>query len=124
MKLAVARTAEAWLAAGASAALTGHSRLTAIRSTAELSKLDDVGWEAGEVSLFCFHQMGTARMGGSSRQSVVSPTGRMWAYENLYVADSSLFPTASGVNPQLTIYALADVVADGILHEAAGAQLH
>jgi choline dehydrogenase-like flavoprotein len=48
----------------------------------------------------------------------------MWAYENLYVADSSLFPTASGVNPQLTIYALADVVADGILHEAAGAQLH
>jgi len=41
----------------------------------------------------------------------------MWAYQNLYVADGSLFPTASGVNPQLTIYALSDVVADGILAE-------
>lgn len=68
--------------------------------------------------------MGTARMGSSSKVGVVSPTGRMWAYENLYVADSSLFPTATGVNPQLTIYALADVVADGILNESAGAQLH
>lgn len=124
MKLAVARCAEAWLASGASAVLTGHSRLTSIRSTAELAKLDRVGWGAGEVALFCFHQMGTARMGSSSKVGVVSPTGRMWAYENLYVADSSLFPTASGVNPQLTIYALADVVADGILNESAGAQLH
>jgi choline dehydrogenase-like flavoprotein len=31
------------------------------------------------------------------------------------VADASLFPSASGVNPQITVYGLADVVADGIL---------
>jgi choline dehydrogenase-like flavoprotein len=124
MRLAVARCAEAWLAAGASAALTGHSRLTTIRSVADLQKLDHASWNAGDVALFCFHQMGTARMAASRSAGVVSPTGRMWAYENLYVADSSLFPTASGVNPQLTIYALADVVADGILSEAVGAQLH
>ncbi len=117
LKAAVARCAEAWLAAGATAALTGHSRMTSLRSTADLRKLDDVGWGPGEVALFCFHQMGTARMGHSPRVGATSPTGRMWAYQNLYVADGSLFPTASGVNPQLTIYALSDVVADGILAE-------
>lgn len=117
MKDAVARCAEAWLAAGAAAAVTGHSRLTTIRSLRELRKLDDVGWGPGELALFCFHQMGTARMGHSPAVGVTSPTGRMWAYQNVYVADGSLFPTASGVNPQLTIYAVSDVVADGILAE-------
>ncbi len=117
LKEATAHCAEAWLAAGASAVVTGHSRLTMIRSTKDLRKLDDVGWGPGEVALFCFHQMGTARMGHSPAVGAVSPTGRMWAYQNLYVADGSLFPTASGVNPQLTIYALSDVVADGILAE-------
>ncbi len=117
MRQAVERCAEAWLASGASAALTGHSRLTVLKSRRDFAKLDSVGWSGGELSLFCFHQMGTARMGGSPAIGATSPTGRLWAYKNLYVADGSLFPTASGVNPQLTIYGLTDVVADGILAE-------
>lgn len=121
MRQAVERCAEAYLAAGASAALTGHSRLTVLRSARDFGKLDEVGWGPGELALFCFHQMGTARMAGSPAAGVVSPTGRMWAYANLYVADGSCFPTASGVNPQLTIYALSDVVADGILAESTAA---
>ena len=119
MRQAVERCAEAFLASGARAVLTGHSRPVSMRSTSDFSKLDDVGWSGGEIALFCFHQMGTARMGADRATSVTSPTGRMWAYPNLYVADGSLFPTASGVNPQLTIYALTDVVADGILAEQA-----
>lgn len=119
LRQAVERSAEAWLASGAAAAFTGHSRLTAFRSTRELKKLDERGWGPGEVALFCFHQMGTARMGSRRDRSVVSPTGRAWAYRNLYVADASIFPTATGVNPQETVYALADVVGDGILTETA-----
>ena len=119
MRQAVEKCAEAYLASGAKAALTGHNRLTVLRSTRDFKKLDEVGWSGGELALFCFHQMGTARMAGSPAGGVVTPSGRMWAYANLYVADGSLFPTASGVNPQLTIYALSDVVADGILAESA-----
>jgi choline dehydrogenase-like flavoprotein len=59
--------------------------------------------------------MGSARMGGSRAQDVVDPGGRAWGVENLYVADASLFPSASGVNPQITVYGLADVVADSLL---------
>jgi len=45
------------------------------------------------------HQMGTCRMGTSPRNSVVDDHGRVWGKKNLYVADASLFPSCSGVNP-------------------------
>ncbi|CAO3620286.1 unnamed protein product [Cunninghamella blakesleeana] len=61
------------------------------------------------------HLMGTNRMGVSSKDSVVKPTGETWEVENLYVADASIFPGCSGVNPSETIYALALHIADNIL---------
>ncbi len=121
LRLSAERAAEAWLAAGATMALTAHSKLTYFRSTRDFRKLDEVGWGPGEIALVCFHQMGTARMGSRRDRSVVSPTGRMWSYDNLYVADASIFPTSTGVNPQETVYGLADVVGDGILDETRSA---
>lgn len=53
------------------------------------------------------HVMGTCRMGTDPRTSVVDPDGRCWDVENLYCADSSVFVTASGYNPTLTLVALA-----------------
>jgi choline dehydrogenase-like flavoprotein len=74
-------------------------------------------------SVFSAHQMGTARMGADSRAHPVDPEGhvrdtRGVAIRGLYVADGSLFPTAIGINPMLTIMALArrvgrSVAADG-----------
>ncbi|KAJ9113986.1 hypothetical protein QFC22_005804 [Naganishia vaughanmartiniae] len=51
------------------------------------------------------HQMGTCRMGSSPSHSVVDQRGRVWGCEGLYVADASVFPSASGVNPMLTTMA-------------------
>jgi choline dehydrogenase-like flavoprotein len=50
-------------------------------------------------------------MGANVYDSVVDPSGRVWGYDNLLVADASLFPQASGVNPMLTIMAMASRVA-------------
>jgi choline dehydrogenase-like flavoprotein len=60
-----------------------------------------------------FHQMGTCPMGRHPR-SVVNDTGRTHEVPDLYVADASLFPTASGVNPMITIAALAYHVAQEV----------
>jgi len=109
------RTAEAYFAAGAREVSTGNLPGVRLRSPAEVLRIWEAGVGAGEVALFTFHQMGSARMGGRRDRDVCDPTGRMWAWPNLYVADASLFPTASGVNPQITVYALADLVADGLL---------
>jgi choline dehydrogenase-like flavoprotein len=76
------------------------------------------------TSLFSAHQMGTLRMGGG-RDHVCDPAGRVRAgglrnrvIGGLYVADASLFPTAIGVNPMLTVMALARRVARTVLAEA------
>jgi choline dehydrogenase-like flavoprotein len=60
------------------------------------------------------HLMGTCRMGDDRETSVVDRDGRSWDIPNLWVCDGSLFCTAGGVNPSLTIQALALRIADRI----------
>ncbi len=50
-------------------------------------------------------------MGEDPRRSVVGPRGRHHQIPNLWIADGSVFPTSLGVNPQVTIYALARLFA-------------
>ncbi|CAG8784434.1 7286_t:CDS:2, partial [Acaulospora morrowiae] len=51
------------------------------------------------ASIGSIHQMSTCRMGDDPSKSVVKPTGETWEVKNLYVADSSVLPTATGVDP-------------------------
>jgi choline dehydrogenase-like flavoprotein len=53
------------------------------------------------------HNMGTVRMGSDPDTSVTDPTGRLHAFDNLVVADSSVFVTSTGYGPTLTLAALA-----------------
>ncbi|TAL87205.1 MAG: GMC family oxidoreductase [Rhodanobacter sp.] len=53
------------------------------------------------------HLNGTARMGDDPKTSVVNADGRSWDIPNLWICDGSVFPTVGGVNPSLTIQALA-----------------
>jgi choline dehydrogenase-like flavoprotein len=53
------------------------------------------------------HQAGTCRMGRDPRTSVTDPSGRVWGHAGLTIADGSLHVTNGGVNPVLTILALA-----------------
>jgi long-chain-alcohol oxidase len=72
-----------------------------------MSDADRAGYGAGQVVLNSFHIMGSARMGGSPETSACDPTGQTWEVRNLYVLDGSTFPTPSGVNPQISIQAIA-----------------
>lgn len=65
-------------------------------------------------ALYSAHQMSTARMAGSPAWGVVNPRGETFEVKNLYVADGSILPTASGVNPMLTIMAMAHLVSGHI----------
>jgi choline dehydrogenase-like flavoprotein len=69
--------------------------------------MDAAGWSNAQLALFSFHLMGTARMGDSPRFSATNPEGEIWEVKNLYVIDGSSFPSASGVNPMITIEAIA-----------------
>ncbi len=67
-------------------------------------------WRPNDFGLFSAHQMGTCRMGGNP-DAPVQPNGETREIRNLFVADGSLFPSASGVNPMLSIQALGYYVA-------------
>ncbi len=53
------------------------------------------------------HMFGTCRMGSDPQTSVVRPDFRHHRIDRLYVADSSVFPSNTGVNPQVSILAMA-----------------
>ena len=61
------------------------------------------------------HQAGTCRMGVDASTSVVDPDGRVHGHDNLWVADASVHVTNGGVNPVLTIMALAHRTAGRLL---------
>ena len=56
-------------------------------------------------------------MSSHSGAGVVDPKGKVWGTEGLYIADASVFPSASGVNPMVTVMAIADWIARGIAEE-------
>jgi choline dehydrogenase-like flavoprotein len=85
-----------------------------------MADVDAGGFGAGQVMLNSFHIMGTARMGGSAASSVCDPTGQTWEVRDLYVFDGSSFPTSSGVNPQISIQAIAHMGARGLAARLGG----
>jgi choline dehydrogenase-like flavoprotein len=69
------------------------------------------------------HLMGTCRMGSNHSDSVVDADCRSWDLPNLWICDGSVFPTSGGVNPSLTIQAIAARTADRIKALAARREL-
>jgi choline dehydrogenase-like flavoprotein len=60
------------------------------------------------------HVMGGCPLGPDPARAVVDPSGRHHHLANLYVIDGSLFPTSIGANPQLSIYAVAAKLSEGL----------
>ena len=61
------------------------------------------------------HVCGTCRFGVDPRDSVLNENNRAHGLANLYVVDSSFFPSSGGTNPSLTVAANALRVAEHIL---------
>ena len=76
---------------------------------------DARGYRRCRMSYISFHQMGSAALGSDPRRSVAAATGAVHRVRGLYVADSGAFPTSSGVNPMITLMAIAAHVARAIV---------
>jgi choline dehydrogenase-like flavoprotein len=82
------------------------------------SRIDARHFLPGRVSVSAAHLMGGCGMGRGAADSVTDSWGRVHGHPWLRVADSALFPDSIEINPYLTIMALADRVAEGILNES------
>lgn len=84
-----------------------------------ISKVKEIGVTQEGTELFSAHQMGSCRMSASPKQGAVDPRGRLYGVKNVYISDGSVFPTASGVNPMITIYSVAYSIAQCLKEDLA-----
>ncbi len=107
----IVETARIHLAAGATEVLALFTRPVSIRAGGDVAAFEHEvrsrGTGANRLGLFTAHQMCTARMGADPGRSVADRDGAVRGVRGVWVADASAFPSASGVNPTMTIMALA-----------------
>ncbi|MFC4072763.1 GMC family oxidoreductase N-terminal domain-containing protein [Actinoplanes subglobosus] len=80
-----------------------------------IEQVKRVPLQAGGMTLFSAHQMGSCRMGLDPATSVADPRGELHDTPGVWIGDASAFPTPSGTNPMITIMALASRTAENIL---------
>ena len=80
----------------------------------ELAKFRDAVPAASELALASYHPLGTCKLGRDPKTSVVDLDHQAHEVPGLYIVDGSTVPGAPGVNPQLTIMAMATRAADRI----------
>jgi choline dehydrogenase-like flavoprotein len=98
--------AEVFFAAGALEVAVGIQGAGLIRNPSEITKIVRDETPAWDMALYASHPMGTCSMGADPKGSVVNPEGRVWEWDNLSIADASIFPSSLGVNPQVTVMAV------------------
>ncbi len=89
----------------------------ALHGMDDLRRARHIPVRASDIPLFTVHLMGTARAGTEPTWAVCDPQGAVHDTVGLTVADASLFPGPVGVNPMLTVMALATRAAERMIDE-------
>ena len=101
--------ADALLAVGARYVHTGiPGAIDEMRSPEDTKSLLDSKLRAVHLQMSATHVFGSCRM--SKEGGAVDESGRVHGVEGVYIADASIFPSPSAVNPQATIMALSDLI--------------
>ena len=79
-----------------------------------MNRVDSVGYDRNGILYASYHQMGSAPMGSNPDNSVVDEVNSVHGTPGLYVMDAAAFPATSGVNPMITIEALAHRAAQAL----------
>lgn len=110
----IRKQAQLQFAVGARRLLVAGADALQLDSTADLPKIDRLPIRAGGLFMAAPHPSGGCIMGRSARDSVTGPSHRVHGFDNLFVADSSVFPTPVSVDPSFTIMAFSYVAAEHI----------
>ncbi len=115
MQISMKATADLLFAAGCEYICPGIHKVPSELYRRDKARLImEANLKAEDFSPIGNHPNGTCRMSGDPKRGVVDSYGRSHDIERLFIADASIFPNSPGVNPQVTIMALAAHVADHI----------
>ncbi len=114
LKKGMANIAKIFFAAGAIKVFTGISKMPVLNSPDDVEKLLKLKVKPIHIEILAFHPLGSCRMASSPKLGAVNRDGETYDVKDLFVSDGSIIPTSLGVNPQVTIMAMASLVADRI----------
>ena len=116
----VEKCIEIFLAAGATEVYFGHPDIDSLHRDPKMNVSDYMATEGFQTYIekvrrldpkkfifFCAHQMSTCRMASTPAKGAVDSRGRLFGAHNVYVADASVLPTSTGVNPMVSTYSMA-----------------
>lgn len=109
---AVRVAARVYLAAGAREVLVPTARPLRIRSTRDLSRVDDLDLRPACAPFISAHQQGTLRMAPSAGDGATDPNGLVYGTRAIYALDSSLFPSSASSHTMAPILTVARYQAD------------
>jgi len=126
LRRGIAAATRVHAAAGADTVVTLHQRDHTLRAAGASARAIDEFCERvmrdavdrNWSPLFSAHQMGTCRMGRSAQDAVCDERGAVFGVRGLFIGDASAFPLSSGVNPMVTIMAMAHHTAQAIKDHA------
>jgi hypothetical protein len=105
---------ELFFAAGARRVMPMAFGIDELATPADVAALRTKKVRPGDFEVTAYHPLGTCRIGVDAKTSVLGPDHQSHEVSGLYVTDGSAVPTALGVNPQMTIMAMALKAAEGI----------
>ncbi|MBI4818207.1 MAG: GMC family oxidoreductase N-terminal domain-containing protein [Deltaproteobacteria bacterium] len=108
----IAVLSEVLIRGGAKQVVTGAMGVPPVTSVTAARALEDRGIRGSQLAALGAHPLGTCAMGANAERGVVDFEHRVFGFENLYVVDGSSVPTSLGVNPQMTIMAMATRAAE------------
>jgi hypothetical protein len=107
VRLGLGILARVYFAAGAREVHLPVPGADPLRSLDEVARFERAPLAARQVDLTAYHPLGTCRMGVDPASSVVDTRHQVHGLPGLYLCDGSVMPSSLGVNPQLTIMAMA-----------------
>ena len=116
MRLGLKECSRLLFAAGARAVVVPRARSVEITDAADIDAIfADMPIEKHDLDITSVHPMSSVWMGDDPASSCVDSHGRYHHLDNLFVADTSLYPSSIGVAPQVTTYAMGLHVGEAIL---------
>lgn len=107
-------TCRIYFAAGAEKVVTPLLNFPIVKPD-DLNRLEKIGRLHPNMLIWsAYHPQGTCRMSAEPYNGVVNSYCRSHDFENMYIADASIFPDCVGVNPMISIMAFATRTAEHI----------
>lgn len=110
--------AKMWFALGAKKIIIPHRGLSIIESEDDIPMMmEAITNDPKNLLLGSAHPQSGNKMGKNPDDSVVDSDCKVHGFKNLFVCDASVFPTAVGVNPQISVMTVASIIASRIIRD-------